>query len=126
MEGAFVVSGRRRHTRCAWVTGVQTCALPIPVSADGPPLLRDRTFLLLALAFFLSAWGILTTVVHFVPMLTDAGVDATRAAGMAGTIGAALIFGRIVVGYLLDRLPAVALAQRSEEHTSELQSLKRI
>src|SRR3546814_3633281 len=101
-------------------------------------------------------------------MLPDAGVDSTRAAGIAGTIGAALIFGRIVVGYLLDRLPAVALAQclfamvaagmltlvaggahvavvaliaaiaagigigsendimRSEEHTSELQSLMRI
>src|SRR3546814_4232284 len=25
----FVVSSRRRHTRCALVTGVQTCALPI-------------------------------------------------------------------------------------------------
>src|SRR3546814_4982560 len=25
----FVFSGRRRHTRCALVTGVQTCALPI-------------------------------------------------------------------------------------------------
>src|SRR3546814_8206535 len=24
-----LVSGRRRHTRCALVTGVQTCALPI-------------------------------------------------------------------------------------------------
>src|SRR3546814_13581769 len=25
----FVISSRRRHTRCALVTGVQTCALPI-------------------------------------------------------------------------------------------------
>src|SRR3546814_5925399 len=25
----FFCSGRRRHTRCALVTGVQTCALPI-------------------------------------------------------------------------------------------------
>src|SRR3546814_18082687 len=25
----FFLSGRRRHTRCALVTGVQTCALPI-------------------------------------------------------------------------------------------------
>src|SRR3546814_16205313 len=25
----FLFSGRRRHTRCALVTGVQTCALPI-------------------------------------------------------------------------------------------------
>src|SRR3546814_1287625 len=30
----FVFSSRRRHTRCALVTGVQTCALPIsPVRA---------------------------------------------------------------------------------------------
>src|SRR3546814_18898796 len=33
----FFVSSRRRHTRCALVTGVQTCALPIsmPQQAHG-------------------------------------------------------------------------------------------
>src|SRR3546814_14078004 len=40
----FFFSSRRRHTRCALVTGVQTCALPlyleiaVPVVAEG----RDR------------------------------------------------------------------------------------
>src|SRR3546814_4887885 len=29
MLGCFFFSSRRRHTRCALVTGVQTCALPI-------------------------------------------------------------------------------------------------
>src|SRR3546814_4908133 len=29
MCGLFFFSSRRRHTRCALVTGVQTCALPI-------------------------------------------------------------------------------------------------
>src|SRR3546814_3319751 len=29
MYSAFFFSSRRRHTRCALVTGVQTCALPI-------------------------------------------------------------------------------------------------
>src|SRR3546814_7417973 len=29
----FFFSSRRRHTRCALVTGVQTCALPISVLA---------------------------------------------------------------------------------------------
>src|SRR3546814_20663540 len=29
----FFFSSRRRHTRCALVTGVQTCALPISVNA---------------------------------------------------------------------------------------------
>src|SRR3546814_3688503 len=39
----FFFSSRRRHTRCALVTGVQTCALPIsgaettPVTDDGSP-----------------------------------------------------------------------------------------
>src|SRR3546814_9403042 len=30
----FFFSSRRRHTRCALVTGVQTCALPICLQAD--------------------------------------------------------------------------------------------
>src|SRR3546814_4463636 len=40
----FFFSSRRRHTRCALVTGVQTCALPISVreaygiSKSGDPL----------------------------------------------------------------------------------------
>src|SRR3546814_1869526 len=33
--GVFFFSSRRRHTRCALVTGVQTCALPICLPA--PP-----------------------------------------------------------------------------------------
>src|SRR3546814_8666197 len=31
----FFFSSRRRHTRCALVTGVQTCALPISFTAYG-------------------------------------------------------------------------------------------
>src|SRR3546814_19975090 len=31
----FFFSSRRRHTRCALVTGVQTCALPISIVDDG-------------------------------------------------------------------------------------------
>src|SRR3546814_8576308 len=46
----FVVSSRRRHTRCALVTGVQTCALPIwrdveaflSVSTEGPEEVAAR------------------------------------------------------------------------------------
>src|SRR3546814_5568003 len=33
----FFFSSRRRHTRCALVTGVQTCALPILEPAPGTP-----------------------------------------------------------------------------------------
>src|SRR3546814_3867212 len=37
-----VLSSRRRHTRCALVTGVQTCALPICAAAGGIDMLIDR------------------------------------------------------------------------------------
>src|SRR3546814_4937932 len=33
----FFFSSRRRHTRCALVTGVQTCALPICIISPGSP-----------------------------------------------------------------------------------------
>src|SRR3546814_5206150 len=38
----FFFSSRRRHTRCALVTGVQTCALPI---YDSPILFRRCIYL---------------------------------------------------------------------------------
>src|SRR3546814_18970280 len=36
----FFFSSRRRHTRCALVTGVQTCALPIFITVDAGRLWR--------------------------------------------------------------------------------------
>src|SRR3546814_5629325 len=51
LVGVFFFSSRRRHTRCALVTGVQTCALPIflagglvlacPALAEPPPPIED-------------------------------------------------------------------------------------
>src|SRR3546814_10631016 len=41
----FLFSSRRRHTRCALVTGVQTCALPIYVYCAGdhvPEILKHQ------------------------------------------------------------------------------------
>src|SRR3546814_3258217 len=46
----FVFSSRRRHTRCALVTGVQTCALPICDVAD-PDWQVARAHLVLHLIF---------------------------------------------------------------------------
>src|SRR3546814_18449162 len=42
----FFFSSRRRHTRCALVTGVQTCALPIyPATIMTDPELADATYI---------------------------------------------------------------------------------
>src|SRR3546814_10535246 len=46
----FFVSSRRRHTRCALVTGVQTCALPISDRWQKLPT-RARTLFVATTAF---------------------------------------------------------------------------
>src|SRR3546814_6332206 len=43
-EVLFFFSSRRRHTRCALVTGVQTCALPILVQQIANLLLLKGNF----------------------------------------------------------------------------------
>src|SRR3546814_4161162 len=37
----FFFSSRRRHTRCALVTGVQTCALPIYIHSAADPAMAE-------------------------------------------------------------------------------------
>src|SRR3546814_3605860 len=39
----FFLSSRRRHTRCALVTGVQTCALPISIARDAALVFMGRS-----------------------------------------------------------------------------------
>src|SRR3546814_4418059 len=43
-QALFFVSSRRRHTRCALVTGVQTCALPISRFAAAMDQLSKTAF----------------------------------------------------------------------------------
>src|SRR3546814_19012216 len=40
----FFFSSRRRHTRCALVTGVQTCALPISASISAVGIVSSHDF----------------------------------------------------------------------------------
>src|SRR3546814_1693228 len=53
----FFFSSRRRHTRCAVVTGVQTCALPILPSAPDFHLRLSPARLLPCLLGLLAAFG---------------------------------------------------------------------
>src|SRR3546814_10854335 len=41
-DNLFFFSSRRRHTRCALVTGVQTCALPISASGEQRVCRRNK------------------------------------------------------------------------------------
>lgn len=72
--------------------------------------LRTRCFWQMTLAFSVVAFAIASVIVHCVPMLTDRGIGPHVAAGLAGLIGIAVTFGRLISGFLLDRMrgPTVA------------------
>ena len=71
------------------------------------PLLRDAAFWKVVGAFFLMALGVVGMVVHLPLMLADAGFSAAAAGGMLGLLGYAVVAGRLMLGFLLDRLPPV-------------------
>src|SRR3546814_1233446 len=116
----FFFSSRRRHTRCALVTGVQTCALPIcRVAVEGWAEVSELSALELARRFAdAGAAAIVYTDIDRDGALQGANVAATRA--LAEAIETPVIASGGVAS--LDDLAAF----RSEEHTSELQSLMRI
>ncbi|WP_404479955.1 MFS transporter [Novosphingobium sp. BL-52-GroH] len=72
--------------------------------------LKTRCFWQMAISFSIVALAIASVIVHCVPMLTDRGIASGTAAGLAGLIGIAVTFGRLVSGLLLDRMrgPSVA------------------
>src|SRR3546814_7143647 len=101
----FFFSSRRRHTRCALVTGVQTCALPS--QASGFPV--RRTYDVQA-----ASWMALPT---------KTGSGASRAVTIRRAAGSATVKSTAATERQATDMIAI---DRSEEHTSELQSLMRI
>jgi MFS family permease len=69
-------------------------------------------FWALAVAFFLGVLAINGTIVHIVPLLTDRGVPLQLATGALSAAGIAIIIGRIVCGWSIDRIwgPYVAIS----------------
>ena len=72
---------------------------------------RRGTFWLMASAFFLVGASVHGCVIHLVPMLTDHGISVERAALASSLLGVAVLIGRVLSGYLLDRFfgPHVAI-----------------
>ena len=72
--------------------------------------LRSRVFWTLAGCFIAVAAGASALVVHLVPMLRDTGLDAATAARVASVIGIGIILGRLLIGWLIDRVFAPSVA----------------
>src|SRR3546814_3363122 len=99
----FFFSSRRRHTRCALVTGVQTCALPICNGILPFPLPTGTTKIALNQRTTNTAFTIEAQSARVFVIGDSASASSTTGIG-----------------------DDLATAYRSEEHTSELQSLMRI
>ena len=65
--------------------------------------LRSWRFWALTIGFFLGVMSINGVIVHIVPLLTDRGVPAPVAIGLMSAAGLAIIIGRIICGWCLDR-----------------------
>src|SRR3546814_10366533 len=107
----FFFSSRRRHTICALVTGVQTCALPISLRVFG---------MTLGLVGVGNTGGELARLARGFGMRVIA-VKRTTDAALAAELGLTWL----ETFDSLDRLLAESDV-RSEEQPSELQSLMRI
>jgi MFS family permease len=102
----------------AWfkATPLQTEPEPVrPELVEGPAsdlrtTLRSRKFWTLNLALTLVVSAIVGMVTNTVPLLRDIGLTATQAGSVFGAFGIALITGRVVVGYLIDRVWAPGVA----------------
>jgi MFS family permease len=74
--------------------------------------LRDPAFLTMAVAFALIPMGASGMHLHLLAFLADEGVSPATAGAIAGLGGLALIVGRVLTGWLIDRMfaPWVAAA----------------
>src|SRR3546814_2870333 len=132
----YILTSRRRHTRCAVVTGVQTCALPILIDAAALWLAAGRH---VALATVIETWGSAPRRAGSHLVIRDDGI-------FEGSVSGGCVEGDVIVQALeliaagggfrrLDYGVAdaqawevglacggrISILLRSEEHTSELQ-----
>ena len=77
--------------------GVENVGLEVRAAA------RTREFWLIVAAFAFIAPAISAILIHLVPMLVNSGVARPTALKVAGLLGAAVIVGRLSIGYALDR-----------------------
>lgn len=89
---------------------VTAAAAPMPTGDDFRTAVRSRKFWTLNLALTLVVSAIVGMVTNTVPLLRDIGLTATQAGSVFGSFGIALITGRVVAGWLIDRVWAPGVA----------------
>lgn len=87
-----------------------TAERDLPGLTVGEALTKSWRFWALTVAFFLAIVAINGVLTHIVALLTDRGVPLQVAIGMLSAAGIALIAGRIVSGWCLDRFNGIVVA----------------
>jgi MFS family permease len=103
----LLLLGRRRSEAPGTLNS--TPSLPTTRITLGEAL-KQPVFRLLLAAFTVLSVGVCGYVVHMIPMLTDGGMEITSAAAIQGSLGVAVIAGRVAVGALVDRFFAPRVA----------------
>jgi predicted MFS family arabinose efflux permease len=72
----------------------------------------STTYWIVMAAIFCLSLGLGGLMIHFVPILLDIGFTTSEAVKVAGVIGIAVVLGRLLVGFAVDRIfaPRVAIA----------------
>ena len=72
----------------------------------------SRTYWTIMAAIFCLSLGLGGLMIHFVPIMLDLGLTTSAAVKIAGVIGIAVVLGRLLVGFAVDRIfaPWVAIA----------------
>jgi len=86
---------------------LSTAALP---GLDLREAVRTGRFWIMGSAFFLVAVAINGTVAHVVPLLTDHGLSRVAATATLAVFGLATLSGRLLAGWLVDRVHAPYIA----------------
>jgi len=106
--GAVIVIVLSRLKGASASTNIDTEA----ASEDFKIAKASRTYWTIMAAIFCLSLGLGGLMVHFVPILLDVGFPTDAAVKIAGVIGIAVILGRLLVGFAVDRIfaPRVAIA----------------
>jgi MFS family permease len=72
--------------------------------------IRSRTFWILMVVLFCASITQNGTTVHLVALLTDRGVSASQAAIVLSSFGVANVVGRLLTGWLIDRVFAARVS----------------
>ena len=99
--------GRPAADQQVVVQGVSIVTMP---GLSGMEALRTARFWSLAFSFFIVSGTTGGVISHLVPLMSDRGVSPQIATAMMGVAGTALIGGRLLSGFLLDRIHAPYVA----------------